>query len=115
MRKIKFRAKTKDSKNSKFEYSEEIGGLVQFFLKFNGDWYETDTLGQYIGRKDCNGKEIYEEDIVKYNNRLWIVKWDGEQARFTYDSIHSNVFGTMEDAKELEVIGNIYENPELWR
>ncbi len=74
-------------------------------------------LMQFTGLLDKNGKEIYEGDIVKWND----VVDDGWGGGY-HTSITENVyFGggafypvCQMPGNEYEVIGNIYENPKLW-
>lgn len=66
-------------------------------------------LMQYTGLHDKNGKEIYEGDIVSWtygqNNEVREVKWIISEAMFLPNC--------MAEDPVVEVIGNIYENPEL--
>lgn len=78
------------------------------------------TLDQYTGLKDKNGKEIYEGDVVRiwadpkdYNgykghNYIGVVEWD----EFILGFISSDGHG-LKDFEFIEIVGNIYENPEL--
>lgn len=74
-----------------------------------------DTVGQYTGINDKNGTKIFEGDIVDISREeeRGVIKWDEDTARFIIlsDSISAsfdNYWG-----KELEVIGNIYDNQDL--
>ena len=76
-------------------------------------------LMQSTELKDKNGKEIFEGDIVDFKGRKAIIKWHGAFASFIYRFIDEP-----QERKpkwdplflaylKLEIIGNIYENPEL--
>ena len=80
------------------------------------------VLMQYTGLKDKNGKEIYEGDIVQVNhphkNRkyrgqvIWNeYRWTGKDFFFPHLDVPQDLF--CEGTEYIEVIGNIYENPEL--
>ena len=92
-------------------------------------------LMQYTGLKDKNGKEIYEGDIIKFSNHvdevyeeIGVVDFDLSECGYkaTYKTREfNNIMGyygrtnciylinNKEYECEYEVIGNIYENPEL--
>ena len=74
-------------------------------------------LMQYTGLKDKNGKEIYEGDIVKHEHpykkepEIKEIYFDEELCEFGLRM--SNALLHRQFSDEFEVIGNIYENPEL--
>lgn len=82
------------------------------------DWKEDSILMQFTGFKDKNGKEIYEGDILKtldYRKKVVII-WDPKQGRFIPDPIYTDYDAPDDDRiypSILEIVGNIYENPEL--
>lgn len=77
------------------------------------------TVGQYTGLQDMNGSKIFEGDIVKYTSIVYpedtttgkVEMYHGSWALF--DGIGLISIGQC-DTKSLKVIGNIFDNPELW-
>jgi uncharacterized phage protein (TIGR01671 family) len=91
-------------------------------------WYydSTTRIMQYVGLKDKNGKEIYEGDIfIPFNSDSIINTVEFKNGAFGYlckdtayeffISFNQNEHFDIENncSKQIEVIGNIYENPEL--
>ena len=79
-------------------------------------------LMQYTGQKDKNGKEIYEGDILKYNfpydgrlKHVSPVKFLETEASFGIKDRYENEIPLYRITANnyFEVVGNIYENPEL--
>ena len=104
-----------------------------------------ETVGQYTGLTDKNGKKIFEGDIFKFNDEVWesyytscgteynswevenygvvgfdedLEKYDFVKYKFNENSVEADLHENhdiefSEFVRELEVIGNIHDNPEL--
>jgi len=121
-RPIKFRVwdkrENKGMSTQNMLYEAQLHHLWQDFVDYPG--YE---LMQYTGLTDKNGKEIYEGDIVQYNqnssydNMDFIAKWSDDKLGFIFQSNSGeqlvNQTPHLNRFKHLEVVGNIFENPEL--
>lgn len=108
MREIKFRAW--DKINKKMVTRNELNFSIPFDKHNNGN----DILMQFTGLKDKNGKEIYEGDILKTDDYIGITSYG--YAEFFISEIKTKNYIDIYDMIEEqngEVIGNIYQNPEL--
>ena len=129
-REIKFRGKSIDEwvygmlckvNEGDTEHGEPIKYKIQTDEKEDGEYVncfitDENTIGQYTGLHDKNGKEIYEGDIVKIKYRDEdIGKVIYEHNGFSIDVTNMNKnYGRVSFVNNfIEVIGNIYENPEL--
>lgn len=117
MREIKFRAWDVENKEWYQNYyglmiDGESGGVMRNEVCMEENQID---IMQYTGLKDKNGKEIYEGDIRcgKYyfetdeQTRYQVMEWDPINTCFYWNGPE------MPEFIDTEVIGNIYENPEL--
>lgn len=82
-----------------------------------------ETVGQFTGIYDKNEKRIFEGDIVKDNNGQkgyiafleqeagWVIVWKKHDSRMGHRSRRC----AYDYDCTLEIIGNIHDNPELWK
>ena len=137
-RKILFRGKRTD--NGEWIYGYLIGNnvIVGEVVDFDDDYFSTEfwykvvpeTVGQFTGLTDKNGTKVFEGGIIKApSGRLYVVIWstwihDEKRNKFLTDRYEFtgwciskdgvNPLDTLDsETLEGEVIGNIYDNPEL--
>lgn len=101
MREIKFRA-----------WEEEMRRMGYDLFVGKEHAYQNCELMQFTGLHDKNGKEIYEGDILGYwGTATWEVMWVDKKSSFRFGNYITNF--PMTECVKKEIIGNIYENPEL--
>lgn len=133
MREILFRGKT-DSGDWIYGYYVLANDISQIFVPFpqedkeffkNSEYEKiggrykdviSETVGQYTGMEDKNGKKIFEGDIIY---RDW---FGGLTYQVVYDDLYASFFGETTkgdfttfngDGGSFVIIGNIHDNPEL--
>lgn len=121
-REIKFRM-WNDGKmiNAPHYLSSDLSPYITLNGRFyiDGIYQKDMILMQFIGLLDKNGKEIYEGDILKNEyNEINIVKWTWGKwhemvGHGEMGAIINSGFRILSHGNKHEIIGNIYENPEL--
>ena len=136
MREILFRGKRKDNGKWAEGYYMDDGYINQPFTELGGRFDDTievdpETVGQYTGLTDKNGKKIFEGDIVKcldmineiefisvveFGNPNGTYSWGWQLKHIKGDKPNFDILLWVEMEEigaYIEVIGNIHDNPEL--
>lgn len=120
MRKILFKAKRLDNGEWVEGYLMDEDYINIPFNELGGRFdepieIEPDTICQYTGLTDKNGKRIWENDILALGDIKWIVAWSVSECCYVAKDITNNVsIGLLNIVKiKSVVIGNIFDNPKL--
>jgi uncharacterized phage protein (TIGR01671 family) len=112
MRTIKFRMWSKEAK--KFFYDPENVYVCLKWRQTDKDLFNDMVWQQFTGLKDSKGVEIYEGDIVKRLNTEYVYEVVYDEENATYFLQNKDSEGPLSYyRKVVEVVGNIFENPEL--
>lgn len=133
MKEVWFRGKVKlpinyRGYNLSYQNGDWVYGLLSSDESIRGIFLDKKTVGQYTGLIDKNGTKIFENDILQVydrGNEVGRIRIYHFCAMYLYDVIYGDIdsYGD-EDFKvfgllmlnanyQLEVIGNVYDNPEL--
>ena len=74
---------------------------------------DPETIGQYTGLTDKNGTKIFEGDILKTKCGIYVCFWDDCNFEFGIKNNKEGYGIAYMPLKDLKVIGNIHDNPEL--
>ena len=122
MREILFRGKFGNEWKYGFLSIEPKGLVIKEPYKNESSnvWHiDADTVGQYTGMVDKHGTKIFEGDIIDFSDRsdgdgYGVVRYDAEETIFEFECDNfCEDLGRRYWTENVEVVGNIYDNPEL--
>ena len=95
--------------SNKIDVTGEIGRIIVMHE------VDPETLCQFIGLTDKNGKRIWENDIIEPpgEDGYFVCEWQEDTARFVLNGEGLTVDFDNYWSYEVEVIGNIFDNPDL--
>ena len=127
MRTIKFRGKSEDNSEWFYgflqKYQEKHASRLCICAVSVRTWKDAlfysvrpDTVGQFTGLLDKNGKEIYEGDILDFNGITVEVRFvRGVFALLVNGNLDEELCGDCRTDLFAKVIGNVHDNPELMK
>lgn len=97
-----------------FIVKDELAPTGNTFLDYEVD---SETVGQFTGKKDKNGKEIYEHDIIQHKGQNYLVKFLAGMFYGSAEECNKGIYGgfplwSLVDMG-CKIIGNKFDNPEL--
>lgn len=115
-REIKFRALRADSKG--WVYGDLLCNwtIPQILSEDDGNEYKVipESVGQFTGLKDQNGVDIYEGDICSgHCDGNGVITWTDFDGGYDYVFKDESNVGIWEVKNNIQIIGDIHENPEL--
>jgi len=135
MREIEFRGKSPMTNKWVYGYLFFDNEKKEYQIRDKKGWFTylcvDESIGQYTGYKDKNGKKIFENDIifleeeklyglVCFEYGRWYVFWygwiDKEGIGYVFDIVNENPLddeNTNDNQIWLAIVGNKYDNPEL--
>ena len=118
MREILFRGKRVDNGDWTYGYLFVCWDRCYILWGMSGDnpikeEVVPETVGQYTGLTDKNGKKIFEGDILSDGDDTYKVVFDEGVFRIENSHYTTGVYVAIHIDKIDEVIGNIHDNPEL--
>lgn len=121
MRAIKFRAWDKENQSMLDDittWTDDYTDMLNETIKYKQN--NSVELMQFTGLHDKNGKEIFEGDIIRAfeghagpHSEVYGVRWNSGFCGFEANCVTDHFIMKPSFSDQYEVIGNIYENPEL--
>ena len=99
-----------------YEYIRYTEDYNLFNENYKTAEFKNIELLQFSGAKDKAGQELYEADVIKFNDGIddiyGLISYDDEDG--TYRVSYENITEHLSDLEgDFEIVGNIFENPDL--